>query len=69
MAEPMVSIKVQLPRAAREVWDKFLVENGITMGAFLQAVAEDYVEGQIGIGGRKVLNRAREITAERRRRS
>jgi hypothetical protein len=65
----MVSMKVQVPRSAHDVWDKFLVENGITMGAFLQAVAEDYVEGHIGIGGRKVVNRAREITAERRRRS
>jgi hypothetical protein len=66
----MVSMKVQLPRSARDVWDKFLIENGITMGAFLEAVAEDYVEAeQIGIGGRKVVSRAREITAERRRRS
>jgi hypothetical protein len=69
MPDPMVSMKVQLSRTARDAWNKFLVENGITMGAFLEAVSEGYVEGQMGVWGREVVGRAREITAERRRRS
>jgi hypothetical protein len=68
MPDPMVTMKIQLSRGARDKWDKFLVENGATMGAFLEAVSEGYVEGQTGIWGREILSRAREITAERRRR-
>ena len=66
----MVTLKAQVSEEAAEIWDRFLTDAGVTLGAFLQATAERFAEGgeQLGIGGQDVLRQAREITAERRKR-
>ena len=66
----MITLKAQVSEEAAEVWDRFLTEHGVTLGAYLQAIAERFSEGgeQLGIAGQNVLDLARTITAERRKR-
>ena len=66
----LVTLKAQVSEEAAKEWDRFLTQNGVTLGAYLQATAERFAEGgeQLGIAGQNVLELARTITAERRKR-
>ena len=67
----LVSLKAQVTPEAAEIWNRFLIENGITLGAYLQATAIRFAAGgeHLGIAGQDVLADALEITAARRKRS
>ena len=71
MSEPLVPMKVTVTATARDTLTELFAREGITFGALMEAYAEAVrVEGGVPaeLSRRTLLDRARLITAERRRR-
>jgi hypothetical protein len=72
--DQMRYIRAGLPDDAAEFLEAFLTENGVTLGAWLEALCEmiaargPVVEDWVPIPPDTFLQRARAITAERRKR-
>lgn len=64
----MRSMKAQVSDEAYETMQAFMVENGITFGAMIEAYSEMLRDLPEGPRRATFLTRAREIAAERRRR-
>lgn len=66
-----MTMKASVTPEAHDTIERFLVENGATFGAWVEAFAELIESGEVTAGTfySPTLDRAREIAAERQRRA